>query len=219
MLKLTLQDIRSVPRVARNAFARALHRSDYARWGNAENLEKWWETRTQKMAGLVPKGSRVIEFGAGSCRLRDWLDESCEYVPSDIVPRGPNTVICDLNHRPLPSLRHLHVNLALFAGVLEYVGDIDAVMSWLSQFVKLCVVSYDCVPQGLALSGRLRERFRRQYYGYLSDYTEEQLLAIFASCGFKNSYADTWTNQRLFVFTNDNAAISAHENIGGASTR
>jgi hypothetical protein len=216
MMKLTIQDVRSLRRVARNAAARLMRRSDYDRWGDSDNLEKWWEARTQKMATLVPKGSRVVEFGAGSCRLKAWLDASCEYIPSDIVQRGPDTVICDLNRSPLPNLAHLNVNVALFAGVLEYLGDLDGVVDWLSRFVESCIVSYDCVPCGLTLPGRLRERFRRQYYGYLSDYTEDQLVAIFRRRGFANAHSDSWTNQRLFVFTKDRSVAKPHVDNGNA---
>jgi hypothetical protein len=193
--------MQSLRRVARNAAARLMRRSDYSRWGDPENLEKWWEERTQKMAALVPKSSRVIEFGAGSCRLRSWLDDTCEYIPSDIVARGPDTVICDLNRRPLPNLEYLQADVALFAGVLEYLGDLDAVVKWLSGFVEWCIVSYDCVPPAVKLPGRLRERFRRQYYGYLSDYTEVQLVEVFHRWGFVNVRRDAWTTQCIFVFT------------------
>jgi hypothetical protein len=217
MVKLTIQDVRSLRRVARNAAARLMRRSDYDRWGDPQNLEKWWEERTQKMAALVPHGSRVIEFGAGSCRLKAWLDDSCEYIPSDIVRRGPDTVICDLNRRPLPDFQHLRADVALFAGVVEYLGDLDGVVDWLSRFVESCIVSYDCVPRGLKLPSRLRERFRRQYYGYLSDHTEEQLVAIFRRCGFANPHRDSWTNQRLFVFTKDRAAAKSHADNGSVS--
>ncbi len=32
---------------------------------NPSNLEAWWESRTQKLAGMIPPSTRVIEFGAG----------------------------------------------------------------------------------------------------------------------------------------------------------
>jgi hypothetical protein len=190
----------ALTRVARTGFARLLRRSDYDRWGNPANFENWWETRTQKMATHVPMGARVIEFGAGNCRLRTYLDESCTYIPSDIVDRGPGTVICDLNHRPLPDLKHLHADVALCAGVLEYVNDLESVVSWLGQTVKACVVSYDCAPLGRRLPDSLRERLRRLYYGYLSDLTEPQLLALFRRHAFQMTKSESWTSQRIFAF-------------------
>jgi hypothetical protein len=181
--------------------------SDYSRWSNAKNLEKWWETRTRQIAEFIPAGSTVLEFGAGSCCLKAFLDKSCEYVPSDIVKRGPDTLICDLNERPLPELSHVKANVAVFAGVLEYVGDIETVAAWLSQFVALCIVSYDCVPSGLKLYGRQRERFRRMYFGYLSDLTEDQLQRAFRRHGFVNTRMDTWTTQRILVFARESIGV------------
>ena len=52
-----------LPRIARTFLLKALDRSDYKRWNNAENLHAWWETRTQAIAALVPKGARVINSG------------------------------------------------------------------------------------------------------------------------------------------------------------
>jgi hypothetical protein len=207
-LRAAMRSICSLPRVARNAIARLLVHSDYARWSNPTNLEEWWETRSQKVARHVPARATVLELGAGSCRLRKHLEPSCNYIPSDIVNRGDDTVLCDLNQRPLPDLRYLHANVAVFTGVLEYIGDTEAVAAWLSQLVALCVVSYDPVPQGLKLFGRLRERFRRLYYGYMSDLTEDQLVQMFRRHGFVNTAMDTWTSQRILVFARESAAVS-----------
>jgi hypothetical protein len=53
-------------RITRTLFLRAVNRSDYERWRNPFSLEGWWETRTQKVAAFIPKGTRVIEFGRAS---------------------------------------------------------------------------------------------------------------------------------------------------------
>ena len=62
----------------------------------------WWDTRTKKLAGLVSPRSRVLEFGAGratpalpACRLHVLSQRSRR-------SRGPDTIVCDLNRRPLP---------------------------------------------------------------------------------------------------------------------
>jgi hypothetical protein len=188
---------------------RLLRLSDYQRWGNADNLETWWQSRTEALSTLIPPGSRVIEFGAGKCHLKACLDASCHYIACDIVERDPGTIICDLNRRPLPQLSHLHPNVAVFAGVLEYVRDVEAVVAWLSQFVVLCVFSYDCFPAKASLPGRVREKARRFYYGYLSDVTEEQLRRMFERHGFANTETKTWTTQRIFAFAVGPAAAPA----------
>jgi hypothetical protein len=196
----TILSLSAIRRVVRTGFNRLLGRSDYARWSDPQNLEAWWEARSQRMASLVPNHARVIEFGAGSGRLRAHLDQSCDYIPSDIVERAPGTVICDLNRQPLPNLGHLGADVAIFAGVLEYIGDIERVVAWLAQFVEQCIVSYDCVPRETTLLASIRERLRRRYYGYHSDLTEAKLLEIFRDHGFAPIHCDSWTNQRIFAF-------------------
>ena len=92
-------------RLGKVGLLKILHQSDYRRWRNPENLELWWIERTEMIARLIPKNSRVIEFGAGLRQLEKFLDSSCSYIPSDLTDRGPGTIICDLNRRPLPDLR------------------------------------------------------------------------------------------------------------------
>src|SRR5436190_22890161 len=98
--------------------------SDYRRWARAENLKDRWDSRTKLIASLVPAGSRVIEFGAGKRQLERHLHPSCTYLPSDIVDRGPGTLIIDLNADPLIDLGPHRVDPAALSGVLEYVHDL-----------------------------------------------------------------------------------------------
>ena len=78
----------------------------------------------KEIAKLIPAGSNVIEFGAGRRQLEKFLPAGCTYTPSDLVDRGPGTIVCDLNRPPLPDLRHLRLKVAVFGGVLEYVADV-----------------------------------------------------------------------------------------------
>ena len=110
--------VETVTRVAKMAMLRTMGRSDYERWANPGNLEEWWESRAQRLARMIPAGTRVIEFGAGRRRLEAFLDPSCTYTASDLVERGPGTFVCDLNRRPLPDLCPLAPQVAVFAGVL-----------------------------------------------------------------------------------------------------
>ena len=72
-------------------------KTDSSRWADTRNILEVWEPRTKQVAALVPNNSRVIEFGAGNRNLERYLDPSCTYVPSDLVDRGPGTIVCDLN--------------------------------------------------------------------------------------------------------------------------
>jgi hypothetical protein len=175
--------------------------SDYARWSDADNLHAWWHERTVKLAALVPPGSAVIEFGAGRRQLEAVLDRPTRYVPSDLVDRGPGTVICDLNARPLPALADFNVNVAVFSGVFEYVVDVPAVVEWLGGSVAHVVTSYAPVADGADPIARTRAHVERLENGYMNHYTREQFVDVFAAHGFTPDATDVWESQDLFRFT------------------
>ena len=134
------------PESAKMLLCKLLHQSDYQRWTTPGSLETWWDTRTEKIAQLIPHNTRVIEFGAGRRQLEKFLDRSCTYIPSDLIDRGPGTIICDLNQRPLPDLRYVQAEVAVFSGVLEYIRDLESLIEWLSEQVPFCIASYTYVP-------------------------------------------------------------------------
>jgi hypothetical protein len=191
--------VKTVARLVRQAVLRSFGRSDYDRWADTKNLEAWWESRTQKLAAMVPKKTRVIEFGAGTRPLERCLDPSCTYVASDLVERGPGTFVCDLNQRPLPDLSSLGPDVAVFAGVLEYVRDVPSVVAWLSGHVRYCVASY-AVARPTGLVRALAAGTRRTYYGYMNSYSETELVSLFHRGGFACLRTDSWNDQRLFLF-------------------
>ena len=176
-------------------------RADHRRWTSANGLQHWWDERTQLIATMVPPGTRVIEFGCGRRVLEHHLPRGCTYVPSDIVERGPDTVVCDLNASRLPDLRHLGLQVAVFSGVLEYVADVGAVARWLAGLgIQTCIASYDAWPAGLGLVGSFRERARRLQNGYMSALSEESLLRCFAVAQMRCVEVRRWTHQGVYVF-------------------
>jgi hypothetical protein len=179
----------------------ALGRADYRRWASPCGLEAWWDQRTELLAKLIPAGARVIEFGAGRRTLERLLPAGCAYIPSDLVDRGPGTIVCDLNHRPLPDLGSYSPEVAVFGGVLEYIRDVAGVARWLSeQNVRQCVVSFDAAPSPGRLPARLRELLRRRYYGYMNNLTAERFEQAFAAAGFDVVDRQIWTRQVIYHF-------------------
>jgi hypothetical protein len=142
----------------------------------------------------------VIEFGAGKRWLETYLDPSCTYIPSDLVDRGPGTIICDLNERPLPDLQSLRADVAVFVGVLEYIKDLPSLGEWLSRQVRFCTASYTYASTQSGSIRRVLENLRRARYGYQNTYTEDELIDVFRRCGFACVGVDTWRDQRLFRF-------------------
>lgn len=199
----------TLQRIVKTLLLKCLSRSDYRRWTDPRSLELWWDSRTEQMARLIPKGARVIEFGAGRRSLESFLDKSCTYVPSDLIDRGPGTIICDLNKRPLPDVEYLRGDVAFFAGVLEYVRDLESVIEWLSAQVSICIASYVCAsPSGGPLQ-KIQVRLSRAYFGYMNSYTEGNLLGLFSRYGFVCTARETWTSQRIFVFVNQTGRPSS----------
>lgn len=194
-------------KVAATGLRKVLRQSDYKRWANLNNFLGWWASRTERIARLIPADSRVLEFGAGNRRLESLLAPGCTYLPSDLVDRGPGTVICDLNKRPLPDLSYLILHVAVFVGVLEYVNDLPTLIEWLEGQVTVCVLSYECMRSRPFSLRRIAEVFHRAYYGYVSYYTEKELLALFDRNGFACEKNETWRDQELFVFAKSHNAL------------
>ena len=177
--------------------------TDFKRWADLRNHNPEWDNRTKVIAGLIPPRSRVIEFGAGRLQLRKYLDPSCSYFPSDLISRSPDTIVCDLNARPLPDLGKLRLDVAVLGGVLEYVRDLPPLIQWLSSQVSTCIVSYECAASAPKSLRRIFESATRARNGWLNAYTEEELKALFHGfivtngCGFHDKDGDG----RIFVFS------------------
>ena len=197
-----------VPRLLEVAILKSLHRTDYRRWTKPDSLEVWWDSRTRLLAELVPAGSRVIEFGAGRRQLERYLDPHCTYVPSDLVDRGPGTIVCDLNRGPFPDLSTQRMDVAVFGGVLEYIVDLPALIEWLAESVTFCVASYACVVPGAGLAGRISDHLKRVRHGYMNHLTEVQIVDLFRARSFACRTRRTWDSQRLFLFTRESEAPS-----------
>jgi len=174
-------------------------KTDYDRWSDPKNIYSSWESRTEMAAGLVPPNSRVIEFGAANRVLEKHLDASCTYTASDLVDRGPGTIVCDLNERPLPDLGE-NFDVAVIMGVLEYVRDLPSVLDWLAKHFEVCVMSYACTKAKGRLRGKI-EGIRRLQHGWMNNLDEAELRRLFTDHGYRVDHEADWADQRMFVFT------------------
>jgi hypothetical protein len=209
-----------LPRIASVSIQKLLGRSDYRRWSHPASLEKWWDSRTRVIAGLIPPGARVLEFGAGRCQLQQYLPEGCSYVPSDLVPRQSGTIVCDLNHRPLPDLRHVGADVAVFAGVLEYMHDLPSMVQWLSRQAPMVIASYDYLKSRPWTAARASELLQRRHFGYHNNCTLDEIEAVFLEAGFQCVDRETWQTQAVLVFVkpaNDAERARSHGTPGVGS--
>jgi hypothetical protein len=181
--------------------ATIFQKSDYRRWSDDNSFEASWEPRTKRAAELIPDHSHVIEFGAAQRNLEKYLAPSCTYVPSDMVDRGPGTIVCDLNERPLPNLGAGVYDVAVILGVLEYLHNVPEVIDWLAKQVRVCVLSYVCMEvKRFSLRGVRQAIGRRLGTRWMNNYNEEQLRSLFQERGFEQLSVETCIGNRLFVF-------------------
>ena len=181
---------------------RLLGRSDVARWSDPLSFDAEWDARARVAAALIPPGACVIEFGAGLRQLEKHLDRTISYIPSDIVDRGPGTLILDLNAGSLPTLDG--VDTCVFCGVLEYVVDVPRLVNWLSRWASLCVTSYNCARSSRRTLLRMSEVAKRGRSGWVNTFTERELCAQFANAGFevvdRRLWDDTGEYEPILVF-------------------
>lgn len=167
--------------------------SDVSRWSDLRNHDPRWDARSKQAALLIESGAVVLEFGAGRRVLEQCLAPGCKYLPSDLSSRGPDTLICDLNQRPLPVVPPSDV--VVFLGVLEYVSDVPSVLVHVRESTSKVILSYAC-----AHSGTLRERIARRRMSWVNDYTTHTITSMFAECGYSCTETHVLPkNQRLFV--------------------
>ncbi len=165
--------------------------SDLRRWKNPSSLSPDWDSRNELIAPLVPPNASVIEFGAGRMVLRGLLPAGCKYTPSDVVGRGPGTLVIDLNARELPAIPPHDV--AVFSGVLEYIFDVPRLIKHLSQ-------SVDCIIASYAVADLCPQSSTRRASGWVNDFTARELEDLFGRAGFQTDRALSWRSQKIYSF-------------------
>jgi hypothetical protein len=159
---------------------RLLGTPDYARWSNPAHFDDW-EDRTRAIAALIHAGSRVVEFGAGSGLLQRYLPRDCTYVACDLFRRDADTIVFDLNG-DLPDLGG-GFDVAVFAGVLEYVRSIPTLLKWIAGQSDRVIASY-CYARTPARSlSRLLEHYSRAGDGWVNSYSRQELIDAAARAG------------------------------------
>jgi len=170
-----------------NVKLRAEKKTDLNRWQKDSQLYKDWDERTMILASYILPNARIIEFGSGNMIVKTNLNNYKSYIPTDIVPRFEETVVCDLNEGVIPEVKNC--DTAVFSGVLEYVYDVDRVFTELGITIKQVVLSYCCADI---------VKLSRDKNGWLSDYTKSDLEEIFIKQGFKIENYTEWRNQSLY---------------------
>jgi hypothetical protein len=165
------------------------NKSDKERWKPIGSLKKSWGSRTIEMSKFITPNSTIIEFGAGRMVLKNHLPEGCSYTPSDIVDRGPGTIVIDLNNPDLPKFDQY--DYCVFSGVLEYINDVPKLIEHLSDSIDSFIISY-AVPK--------EDPKAKRGNGWVNSYSENEIINIFKEKGYAISEKMDWFKQVIFVF-------------------
>jgi hypothetical protein len=198
---------------ARSFLWRGVGWSDRSRWRNTKELLPEWDERTLILASLLPGNSRVIEFGAGRRQLELHLPAGCTYIASDLVDRGKDTLVCDLNVEPRPDLSRLGIDTAVFGGVLEYIQDLESLVRWVTRDVDRCLVSYECAQTRRSDRSRLYESFTRAQVGWVNTFHEDDFVLLFEREGFLLARRELWRtkdgSEPIFLFERKRSGLAA----------
>lgn len=164
--------------------------TDLARWSEPSNLNPDWDERTRLIAGLVPDGASVIEFGAARLVLPRYLGSGCVYQPADLVKRSEDTLVVDLNGS-LPALPGRY-NYAVFSGVLEYVADLNRIMRWLLHVADHVLFSY-------AVTDHLIDPITRRRNGWVNSLSDKDVHSIIEQCGMVLISKARWEGQFIYL--------------------
>ena len=162
------------------------------RWREKTSLRSAWDDRTQMIARMIPSGASVLEFGAGRRVLEKMLPPGCTYQPSDIVERGPDTLVCDLNEG-LPTLDG-RFSVVVFSGVLEYVLEPAPLIRQLADHCETVIASYASLEE-------CPDPLTRRVNGWVNSYSQDDFTKLFENAGFCLTDRQAWEAQTIYAFT------------------
>jgi hypothetical protein len=137
-----------------------------------------WEHRTRLASELLKSERSVVDVGCGLMALRALLPSTTRYIPVDIVPRGTDTILVDLNKEAMPPVE---ADAAALLGVIEYIIDPRAVLLQFKQFRTLCV-SYNYKGIKDVLWTLFPERKK---VGWKNRLTKRQFERLVVSLGYR----------------------------------
>jgi hypothetical protein len=134
-----------------------------------------WNIRAAFAVEMLKGVTSVVDVGCHNMRLERLLGPEVRYIPVDVVARDERTIVVDLNREPMPKVE---AQALLALGLLTYLYDVPKFLGEVAAGYSTAVLSYnttDDQPPG----------FDRRQHAWVSDYSGEELEAIFQRCGLR----------------------------------
>jgi len=161
--------------------------TDAACWADLEAMRDGAGARAATAAKWIEPGTRVLDVGAGVMALRDVVAPDCIYVPADLVPFDPATVVVDLNDGGFPEGAY---DVVVMLDVVEFVHDVEGVLRRAADAAPSLIVSYRPAESVLVHD--------RRASGYFNDLTTAKFTALLDATGWR--VHDRTDNQGLQLF-------------------
>jgi hypothetical protein len=166
--------------------------TDRRRWKNPSD-PGYLQTaeRNRMIAASIPRGSTVLDLGAGIQQLRRFLPRDCEYQPCDldggpdVPPCDFDVLPCDFNAGRYPTVTHRY-DVLVASGLLEFLRDPEAFLAQLPALGDMLLLSYRVRPSREA-------PWRRLQWGYMNHLTTADLEAMLDRLGYR------WENVGVFT--------------------
>lgn len=173
---------------------------DKVAWKNIEDeaLANWnlMNKRFQMIAewGWIPQGVKsVADYGAGHKYIQEYLPDSTVYYPVDYMDRGTGTIICDFNQREFPDI---DAELSVCTGVLMYIEPAEELVGHICGHTDRRIIFSFVTLEGMP------DIDIRRKSSMCQDYTEQQIIDMFAGHGFilVDKKYDTAGNSTMTLF-------------------
>lgn len=138
--------------------------------------EALWLARAQLAASLLRDVDSVLDIGCLNMDLERCLRPGTGYFPCDVIARDERTIVVDLNREPPPTVDAQAVALL---GVLEYLFDVEGLLSALAARYPIAVVTY------AAHRGRRGTHGNRRNLFWFNEYSVEEIVELFARTGWE----------------------------------
>lgn len=148
--------------------------TDCGRWSRWSSLAGDADIRAGLAGQFVPEKMTVLDAGAGLMLLRDYIPESCTYIPLDIVARNRKCIVADLNQKQYPDQK-FDVVTALFT--FEFIHDVESFMVWALSHAQILIFSYHLMLPGT-------EKNKRRSAGFFNDYQLHELEKLIQKTGW-----------------------------------
>lgn len=160
-------------------------------WKDVERFNTEWNERIELMARYIPAECRsILDLGCGEMTLKNYIPETCKYLPVDYTDRGLGTIVCDFNKREYPSQPR---DLTFMSGIIEYVRDYD----W---FIQKAVFGSSTIIASYCTLDTIPSKRQRRLNAWHNHLTDKELVSSFRKYGAQHIEADEYGENTIYVF-------------------